>query len=309
MIKTSSALLKKTSVVFLLCSVCCLLWGSAFPFIKIGYEKFNINSADTMSVMLFAGIRFFLAGIFAIAIGSIFNKKLLFPKKNNIFRVFKLSMVQTVIQYFFFYIGLANTTGVKSSVINGAGSFFAILIACFVFRQEKFSKYKFFGCILGFSGIVLINFDKSLLKFDFSLLGDGFILISAVSYAFSTVLIKRYSKYENPVALSGWQFALGGLIMAVIGLAFGGKLEFFSISGIVLIVYLGLLSAVAYSLWGILLKNNSVSKIAVFGFMIPIFGFFLSALILKEGYFINALSVIALCFVSLGIYIINKFEK
>lgn len=309
MIKLELPALKKTSTVFLLCTVCCLLWGSAFPFIKIGYEKFNITSADTMSVMLFAGIRFFLAGLFAILIGSFLNKSFLFPKKESFFRVFKLSMVQTVIQYFFFYIGLANTTGVKSSVINGAGSFFAILIACFVFRQEKFSKHKFIGCVLGFLGIVLINFDKSLLNFDFSLFGDGFILISAVSYAFSSVLIKRYSKYENPVTLSGWQFMLGGLIMALLGLIFGGRLAFSSFSGIVLIVYLGLLSAVAYSLWGILLKNNSVSKIAVFGFMIPIFGFFLSAIILKEGYFINALSVISLCSVSLGIYIINKYEK
>lgn len=309
MIKLELPALKKTSTVFLLCTVCCLLWGSAFPFIKIGYEKFNITSADTMSVMLFAGIRFFLAGLFAILIGSFLNKSFLFPKKESFFRVFKLSMVQTVIQYFFFYIGLANTTGVKSSVINGAGSFFAILIACFVFRQEKFSKHKFIGCVLGVLGIVLINFDKSLLNFDFSLFGDGFILISAVSYAFSSVLIKRYSKYENPVTLSGWQFMLGGLIMALLGLIFGGRLAFSSFSGIVLIVYLGLLSAVAYSLWGILLKNNSVSKIAVFGFMIPIFGFFLSAIILKEGYFINALSVISLCSVSLGIYIINKYEK
>lgn len=309
MIKKDSAFFRKTPIILIICTVCCLLWGSAFPFIKIGYKSFNIDSADTMSVMLFAGIRFFFAGIIAIAIGSFLNKKLLLPKKSNLFRVLKLAMVQTVIQYFFFYIGLANTTGVKSSIIDGASSFFAILIACFIFRQEKFSRYKLIGCILGLFGIVLINFDKSLLKFDFSLLGDGFILISTVSYAFSSVLIKQYSKYENPVTLSGWQFVVGGLIMAVIGFSFGGRLSLSSPTGIALIIYLALLSAVAYSLWGILLKYNSVSKITVFGFMIPIFGFFLSALILKEGYFINYLSIISLLSVSIGIYIVNKFEN
>ena len=50
-------------VVFLLAMLCCFLWGSATPAIKVGYEIFGIDSADTLSIILFAGIRFFLAGI------------------------------------------------------------------------------------------------------------------------------------------------------------------------------------------------------------------------------------------------------
>lgn len=301
-------LLTKTPVIFALCILCCLLWGSAFPFVKIGYRLLEVADGNVASMILFAGFRFFIAGILAIIIGSFLQKKLLFPQKSNLFRVFKLSLTQTVAQYFFFYVGLANTTGVKSSIINGASSFFSILIACFIFRQEKFTKFKLFGCVLGLFGIVLVNLDSSLLKFSLSFMGEGFMLLATLTSALSAVMIKEYSKFENPVTLSGYQFALGGIIMCAAGLIFGGRLNFSSIASVVLIVYLGLVSAVAYSLWGIMLKYNSVSKITVFGFMIPVFGFFLSAIILKEGYSINLFSLLSLILVSAGIYVVNKFS-
>ena len=38
--------------------ICCLLWGSAFPCIKIGCGMFDIDSASTSSQILFAGLRF-----------------------------------------------------------------------------------------------------------------------------------------------------------------------------------------------------------------------------------------------------------
>ena len=304
-----AAFFQKTAVIFLLCIVCCLLWGSAFPFVKIGYSILKIDTVDTASILLFAGIRFFLAGVFAIIIGSILKKKFIYPKKENYFAVFKLSLMQTVLQYIFFYIGLSNTTGVKSSIINGASSFFAILIACFVFKQERFTKFKLIGCILGLAGIVLVNLDSSLLKLDLSFFGEGFILFSAISYAFSSAMIKQYSSKEDPVTLSGYQFAFGGLVMSIGAFIFGGRLTELTATGIVLTVYLGLLSAVAYSLWGVLLKYNPVSKITIFGFMIPVFGFFLSALILKEGYGVNIFSILALLFVCAGIFIVNKFAE
>ena len=76
-----------------------------------------------------------------------------------------------------------------------------------------------------------------------------------------------------------------------------------------MLVYLAVVSAVAYSLWGILLKYNPVSKVAVFGFMNPVFGVILSALLLGEGaQAAGVKSLIALLLVSIGIYVVNKKE-
>ena len=57
------AVLQKGVVVMLLALVCAMLWGSAFPCIKIGYGLFRVASGDAAGQILFAGIRFTLAGI------------------------------------------------------------------------------------------------------------------------------------------------------------------------------------------------------------------------------------------------------
>ena len=121
--------LQKTWVVCALALVCTFLWGSASPCIKLGYALFKIPSSETWTQVLFAGTRFVFAGVLTILIGSILNRKMLLPTKSSVPSIVKLAMFQTILQYIFFYIGLAHNSGVKASIINGSNTFFVIL-AC-----------------------------------------------------------------------------------------------------------------------------------------------------------------------------------
>ncbi len=283
--------------------LCCGLWGSATPFIKIGYELI-LPVPGTMSTILFAGIRFTLAGIITVLIYSIARKKFLYPKKENLGRVVTVSCFQTVIQYILFYIGLANTTGVKGTIASGSNAFFAMLIAGLIFKQEKLTFKKIFACIIGFAGIVLVNLNGLDLNMNF--FGDGFVLLSAIAYAISSVLIKRYSKYEDPVVISGYQFVIGGIVMIITGLAGGGTVSVQSSEALGVLIYLSLLSAIAYSLWGVLLKYNPVSKVSVYSFMIPVFGVLLSNLMLSEQSSVSPLNlIITLVLICTGIIMLN----
>ena len=304
----NKSLLENPTMVVIVAVLCCLLWGSAFPCIKLGYQLFDIPSGDSSSQILFAGIRFTLAGILVILAGSMMQGKLLKPSKTAIPKVLKLCMFQTVLQYIFFYIGLAHITGVKGSIVNAVNVFFTILVSCLLFRLEKLDRQKLIGCIIGFAGVIIVNlggeFDMS-----FTFLGDGFLMISAFAYALSSVLIKIYGKDENPVMLSGYQFAAGGLIMILAGLAMGGRLNVVTFQGILLLLYMAFISAGAYTLWSLLLKYNPVSKVAVFGFCTPIFGVILSAVILGESTSFQLKTLIALMFVCVGIIIVNYKKK
>lgn len=298
-------ILQSPVIVTALAIFCCLLWGSAFPCIKLGYRHFWITSDDSASQILFAGIRFTLAGILTILAGSVIQKKILMPKRTSLSKVVKLSLFQTVLQYVFFYIGLAHTTGVKGSIVNAVNVFFSILVSCWLFRMEKLDQRKFWGCIIGFIGVVIVNLGGSFeMKFNF--LGDGFLMISAFTYAMSTVLIKIYGKEENPVALSGYQFFVGGLSMAVIGWCLGGNIEVAEVSGVLLLLYMAFISAGAYTIWSLLLKYNPVSKVAVFGFCTPIFGVILSAVLLGEQTGFQCKTVAALLLVCIGIIVVNS---
>ena len=309
--KNKESFLQKSWVVALLAFVCCFLWGSAFPCVKIGYNLFHIAPEDTASQILFAGARFTLAGILTVIIGSVLRKKILVPASSSWGMVLKLSLAQTVIQYLLFYIGLANTSGVKASIIVASNVFLSILFSALIFRYEKLSTSKIIGCLLGFAGVVLINLNGTGLDGSMSFLGEGFMFLSTLSYALSSVLIKKYGQLENPVTLSGYQFTLGGIIMAVAGLCMGGQLHGFTLRSTMLLIYMALISAVAYSLWGILLKHNPVSKVAVFGFMNPVFGVILSAILLKEqNQAFTVQGLISLILVCIGIYVVNQdFSK
>lgn len=296
----------KTYVVWIGALICSILWGSAFPCIKLGYNMMNISSSDTAAQILYAGLRFTLAGILAIIIGSATSKKFLYPKKEAYSKVIVLSLFQTIIQYLFFYIGLAHTDGTKASIIEGMNVFVAIVVSCLIFKMEKLTVRKVIGCIVGFVGVILVNVSGKSLDMNMSITGEGFIFLSTVSYAFSSVMLKKYSKDENTVMLSGWQFVFGGIVMTVAGLLMGGKITSFKIDGVLMLIYLALVSAVAYSLWSLLLTYNPVSRVAVFGFMNPMIGFILSAIMLKEYDALSIVAFISLGLVCLGIYVVNK---
>lgn len=308
-IKDKEKFFSKTYVVCICAILCCVLWGSAFPCVKIGYGLFHIDSGHVPSLMLFAGTRFALAGVFVIAFGCITHKKFLVPKPKNIWRVLLVSLFQTVLQYTFFYIGLANTAGVKASVLNGLGVFFTIIAACFLFRTEKFTLLKLAGCILGFGGVILINLGGDF-SFDFTLLGEGFVIFSGLSAAVSAGLVKIFSKHEDTTALCGYQFLTGGVVLVIIGLSFGGNIPHIDVGAAFMLIYLAFLSACAFTLQGFLLRYNPVSKVAVFKSTNPLFGAVFSAIILGESEkLLSWFTLVALFLVCLGIFVINKFGE
>lgn len=290
-------------IVAVIALFCCALWGSATPFIKVGYELI-LPHKDVPSTILFAGIRFAGAGVLTVLIYSIGRRKFLYPKKENIGKVASVSLFQTVLQYVFFYVGLSNTSGVKGTILSGTAAFFSLLIACLVFRQERFTLRKVIGCVLGFAGVILINLNG--LSFTMNFTGDCFVLFSAVALAISSVLMKRFSSDEDPVVISGYQFIMGGIVMIAIGLLFGGRIAITSGTAAAVLMYLSALSATAYALWGLLLKNNPVTKVTIYNFMSPVMGVILSNLMLSEQSGVSTLNLLlTLVLVSGGILILN----
>lgn len=299
-------LLQKRSMLILCALICTALWGSAFPCIKAGYQLFHIAAEDTASQMLFAGIRFFFAGILTILIGSIQQKRLLRPRKGSFYKILILALFQTIIQYLLFYVGLAHTTAVKGSILGGTSVLFSLLITCLLFRQESMTSAKLLGCIIGFAGIIIVNLTGSGLNLDICFTGEGFMILSSLSSAFSSVFFKHFSD-EHPVMLSGYQFCIGGAVLTIVGAGMGGSLQAPpSLAPFLLLTYMALISAVAYSLWGLLLKYNPVSQVTVFGFTIQIFGVLLSAIFVKEANSFGIQTALALLLVCVGIYLVNR---
>lgn len=293
----------------LLATLSCFLWGSAFPSIKVGYRLFSIASDDMASQMLFAGVRFFLAGVGVIVVMSLARRRPMLPHRDDWGPILVLSLFQTTIQYLFFYLGLAHASGVSSSILEASNPFFALLIAALAFRRERLTARKVVGSALGFAGVILTSVMGGG-GFGFTLAGEGAILLSSISAAVSTSLIAVFSERHDPVLLSGWQFAVGGLTLTAVGLAMGGTLAPSGPAAVALLLYLAFVSACAYSVWSVLLAHNPVSRVTVFGFANPVFGAILSAVILGEGaLFSPVVVVVSLVLVSVGTVIVNTAKE
>ncbi len=305
---SSSNFFTRRQTVFVLATLCCLLWGSAYPAIKNGYELFQISTGDIPSKLVFAGYRFFFAGLVLLAIAAIGKKPLLGFDRRTFGQITILGFTQTTLQYVFFYIGLAHATGVKSSIMNATGTFFSVLLAHFIYKNDRLSFNKVLGCLVGFAGVMVVNFSAGLLTFDFTLLGEGFVVIAAFVLSAASIYGKKVSQKVDSVVLTGWQLAIGGAVLTLAGFALGGAVTHFTLKSTALMLYLIALSSAAFALWTILLKHNRVSTVTVFNFMIPVFGTLLSALFLGES-FLEWKNAVALVLVCVGIWLVTREEK
>lgn len=299
------AFFSKPRTVFLLATLCCLLWGSAYPAIKNGYALFAIAPGDVATTLVFAGYRFLFAGWVLLALAAMMGKSVLAFSRRDLGALGLLGLTQTSLQYVFFYVGLAHTTGVKGSVLNATGTFFSVLLAHFIYHNDRLSYRKSLGCAVGFGGVMVVNLaGGKAFDFEFTLLGEGFIVIAAFVLSAASIFGKRLSQRMDSMVMTGHQLALGGLALLVFGYASGGQLENFSFASTALLGYMVLLSAAAFAIWATLLKYNRVGMVTVFNFLVPVFGSLLSALFLDES-ILEWRNAIALVMVSAGIWLVT----
>lgn len=285
-------------------ALCCLLWGSAFPGVKIGYVLFHIHSNDIASKFLFAGYRFVLAGAILLILAQISGKRIFNVSKKSLLGLFVLGFVQTSLQYLFFYVGVANTTGVKGSVVNSTSAFFGVLLAHYIYKNDKVTKRKAIGCMAGFIGVIVINFNSELLRFTFTFTGEGFVVIAALIFSVGAIYAKKLTESIDVMVITGYSLFIGGIVLVLLGEWSGGQVTHFTLSSSFLLIYLALLSSVAFSLWNLLLKYNNVGLVSVYNFLTPIFGSVLSAIFLGET-ILEIKNMVALILVCIGIWLVN----
>ncbi|MFC0252121.1 DMT family transporter [Massilia consociata] len=277
-----TAFFSQPAIVVALATLCCLLWGSSYPAIKSGYVLLGIGQEDVPSKLVFAGYRFVLAGLGVAVAAKLLGKQVALVRADQLRQVTLLGLAQTSLQYVFFYIGLAYTTGVRASILNATTTFFSVLLAHFLYQNDRLSARKALGCLLGLGGVLVVNADSGALGGAFHWQGEGFIVLAAFVLSAASIYGKRVSQHMDAMAMTAWQLSIGGLVLLAAGYAAGGSLGQLSVVSGALLGYLALLSAVAFTLWSLLLKHNRVGFVSMFAFLVPLFGAMLSALYLRE---------------------------
>lgn len=287
--------------------VATMLWGSAMPIIKIGYEDLGIGAADYGAQWLFAGYRFTLAGLLLIIFHYLVTRgrgQTEQRKRLGKGRLSRLALIQTFLQYLLLYVGLSYSTGIQGSIIVGSTSLFQMLSVRFVNSAERLTVMKITGLLLGFLGIAAVGIGKGDLSLSFGW-GELLLLGSAFFGGVGNVLAKQESRHEPVLSLTGRQMALGGILLIAVSVPMVGAAPF-AINGTLFmyLLYLSVLSAVGFGIWNTIMKYNDVGRVSMYLFLIPVFGVILSSILLGEQ--MSGWVGVSLSLVVSGILIVNR---
>lgn len=271
---------KKFAIIFSIFAM--FLWGSAIPTIKTTYLELGIGASDTGQKILVAGIRFFMAGIITLIYFLIFDKNYKDFKKLDWKFVIILGLIQTSIQYLFYYIGLSNTFGVKSSIIQAANSFIVVIFSALLLPEDKINSKMILALVIGTIGIIITNTGKPIGGQAMKLTGEGFIIVSTSINALCTVLVRKYGKGMNGYLLTGLQFFVGSIILIIVGRSLSGGWISFTSKAAILLVYAAFISATAFTIWTLVLQKHSANEFGIYKLFIPLFGSILSVIVLGE---------------------------
>ena len=265
----------------LLAIFCNVLWGSAFPFIKLGYRLFSIDSGNTASIFCFAGVRFML-GSFLVLLGSVLlqNRLPKLPRGKVAAECCALGLWQTTTQYAFYYIAVAMLTGAFGGILNSTQSFLGVIFAHFLYgNADRMTPAKTLGCAVGFAGVLIGTLGN---HGGGSSWGIFCMLLATVIFTLSGPWNKAVTKKADSFAVCFINLFVGGAALFVLGTALGGHLGSVNPLGILVLLYLAFICGAGYVLWALLMKNNPVSRIAIFGFVNLVVNVLLSAVLNGE---------------------------
>lgn len=252
-----------------------LLWGGNVISIKLG--------AGEISPLTMATLRFLIGGS-VILIYAAFRKIGLRLAREEI-SLHLMNGLLFAVQIALFYLGAFRTSASHTSVLINTHLFFVAVLAHFFILHDRLSARKISGLTLAFLGAIVLFMDRpEQAEERVSLLGNGFVLISAFFLAVKIVYIKRLIERIDPVKVVFWEMAIGVPLLGLIAFVFGEALPDQASARLMgAMLYQGIVvGAFCFVASTVLLKRYAASSIASFSVLVPFFGVALSHLLLGD---------------------------
>ena len=280
-----------------------VLWGWAYPLIKLGMEEFAITTEMTGAKILFAGLRFLAAGLIILSIALCTRRRLAVSAPSNWWFILLFSLLNTTFHYAFFYFGLSHSEGARAAILNSLSVFTVVILACLFFKSATFTSRKLWGCAIGFAGILALNLGGAE-SGHFTFLGDGMIILNALCSAFASLMTRGMSRRVDVFVGTGYSLAIGGALLVLPALVMGASLPKITPWGMAILLMLIAISTIGFTLYNRLIVCNPIGRVAIYNSLIPVTGAVTSCLCLGETFYWKY--VIAGALAATGIYLINK---
>lgn len=261
--------------------LCALLWGSAFPCIKLVYLHWEELGAEVglFDRWLFAGVRFAVAGGALLLLAK---QPLLEWKETPKRYLVLLSLGQTLFQYLFFYLGLSLASGSLAALMASTGSFWWMLLAPVMLGAAWPRWRQWLGLIVGAIGVSLAVYAPGSGAGN-PLLGAFFIMLSTFCGSVGVVIFSKIKPTMGSRAATGFSLFLGGVGLCLLGVpSWENWGQLFDAYVWMMTLWLAFVSATAFAVWNHISTLYPVPLLASCRFLIPICGV-LQSLYFLEG--------------------------
>ncbi len=257
----------------------CLLWSTAFVGVKIGLRYSGPFS--------FAGIRFMIAGLLLLPFWWA-RRPSLSVLRANLRVIVLVSFFQTFLMYGLFYPAMTMVSGAVAAILIGASPLTAAVVAHYTIADDHLSLPKMISLLLGLVGIVILSLSRQPWAYPSGLrefIGIVLLFLCTVSSALGNVLVAGERSDMDPVFFNSLQIFSGGLFLFFVSIvvektSFSMRPPEYYLA----LAWLSCVSAVAFSLWFMLLQrpDGKVSQLNLWKFIIPVFGAIFSWLLLPD---------------------------
>ena len=280
-----------------------LIWGAAWPVGRVLAAGLPTVSIAVIRYVIVIPVLFLILR---------FREGKIHIRREWIPTLVLLGIFSTTLYQIFFLYGVKYAAASDDSIVIGAGPVMIGVLAS-VYAQERLTKWKILGLLVGLSGVVLIGFLSPNTGVLNRPLGLSLVFFGALSYALYTILLRRFVQKTNfnqegihvsSLSINSWMAVFGLIFLAPFSLVEQPWNYTWNFNSWIGILYLALLSTIV----GYYLYIEGVTKIgagraSIFSNLVPVFGVLTSALILQEA--VSVWTVVSLLLILTGVYLVN----
>lgn len=278
----------------------CVIWGTTYLAIRVGVEH--------IPPMLFAGLRWIVAGIIFVTLLKSLGKK--FPPKNDLIHIAIMSFAMLGFGNGLVVVGEQYVSSGLAALLITTVPFWVVGMESFTSTGPKINKQIISGLLIGLIGIALIFGSDWNELFDIKyLLGILSIFGAVVAWSFGTV----YSKYKrvntHPLISASIQMLIAGVAQTILGIALGEISQIsFDTSGLLALGYLIIFGSIfGYGSYIYAIEHLPLSLVSTYAYINPIIAVVLGWLFLDEK--LNVFIGIGAVVIILGVILVKQGAK
>jgi len=275
-----------------------VLWGGSFFFVEILVDYLPPLTIVTCRV-----------GLAALALwGVVLLRRLPLPSTSQQwFSLFVIGFLNNALPFCLIVWGQTQISSGLASIFNATTPFFTVIIAGAVLTDERVTKQKLTGVIVGLLGTIVLIGPEALKGLTGSMLGQLAVMGAAISYAFAGAYARRFKKWGlSPLIVATGQVTMATLMLLPLTLVIDKPWIDLTIPFDVIWAIAGLAffsTVIAYILYFRLIASAGATNAALVTFLIPISAILLGVTILGETF--TALQAVGMGLIGLGLLVMD----